>query len=59
MTIDEINYAIDTIKHECYVVNFLDLDRSTFINTALDTAIECLEEKRDELLEEQERQNWG
>lgn len=36
--------AIDVIKSECYVFNPLDFDRSTRINTALDMAIEALDQ---------------
>ena len=37
--------AIKTIKSECYVFNPLNLDKSTFINTALDRAVDALEER--------------
>ena len=37
--------AIDVIKSECYVFNPLNFDRSTKINTALDVAVEALEQQ--------------
>ena len=37
--------AKEIIKSECYVFNPLDFDRSTKINTALDMAIEALEQQ--------------
>lgn len=37
--------AISVIKSECYVFNPLDLDESTRINTALDMAIEALDQE--------------
>ena len=37
--------AINIIKSECYIFNPLDFDRSTMVNTALDTAIEALEKQ--------------
>ena len=37
--------AIDVIKSECYVFNPLNLDRSTRVNTALDMAIQALEQQ--------------
>ena len=40
--------ATSVIKSECYVFNPLNFDRSTMVNTALDTAIEALE-KRDRI----------
>ena len=36
--------AIQIIKSECYVANLLNLDRTRMINTALDVAIEALEQ---------------
>jgi hypothetical protein len=42
MTVEK---AIDVLKSECYVFNPLNLDRTTLINTALDTVIEALEKK--------------
>ena len=49
--------AINVIKSECYVFNPLNFDRSTKINTALDTAIKALEQEyiidklRDEIMD--------
>lgn len=40
MTVRE---AIRVLKSECYVFNPLNFDRTTLINTALDTVIEALE----------------
>lgn len=37
--------AIGIIKSECYIFNPLNLDRSTRINTALDMAIEALDQE--------------
>ena len=37
--------AIGVIKSECYVFNPLNIDRSTRINTALDMAIQALEQE--------------
>ena len=37
--------AIEVLKSECYVLPFLDGDRATLINTALDVAIEALKSK--------------
>ena len=37
--------AIGVIKSECYVFNPLNFDKSTRINTALDMAIEALEQE--------------
>lgn len=37
--------AVNIIKSECYVFNPLNFDRSTRINTALDMAIEALEQE--------------
>ena len=37
--------ATSVIKSECYVFNPLNFDRSTMVNTALDTAIEALEKQ--------------
>lgn len=37
--------AINIIKSECYVFNPLNFDRSTKVNTALDMAIEALEQE--------------
>ena len=37
--------AIGVIKSECYIFNPLDFDKSTRINTALDMAIEALDQK--------------
>lgn len=34
--------AIRIIKEECYVSNLLDIDKTIFINTALDKAVEAL-----------------
>lgn len=52
--------AIEILKSECYVFNPLNFDRTTLINTALDTVIEALEQEsiidkiRVEILEEKE-----
>ena len=49
--------AVNIIKSECYVFNPLDFDKSTRINTALDMAIEALEQEsitdklRDEIMD--------
>lgn len=40
MTVEK---AIEVLKSECYVFNPLNFDRTTLINTALDTVIEALE----------------
>jgi len=40
-----IERAIEVLKSECYVFNPLNFDRTTLINTALDTVIEALEQK--------------
>lgn len=37
--------AIDVIKSECYVLNLLNFDRSTMVNTALDMAVKALSEE--------------
>ena len=37
--------AKEIIKSECYIFNPLDFDKSTRINTALDMAIEALEQQ--------------
>ena len=37
--------AKEIIKSECYIFNPLDFDKSTRINTALDMAIEALEQE--------------
>ena len=37
--------AIGVIKSECYVFNPLNFDKSTRINTALDTAIKALDQE--------------
>lgn len=37
--------AIEVLKSECYVLPFLDGDRATLINTALDVAIDALKNK--------------
>jgi hypothetical protein len=42
MTVEK---AIEILKSECYVFNPLNFDRTTLINTALDTVIEALEKK--------------
>ena len=34
--------AIEVIKEKCYVANFLDLDETILINTALDKAVDAL-----------------
>lgn len=36
--------AIKVIKSECYVFNPLNFDRTQLINTALDAAVEALEQ---------------
>lgn len=38
--------AIKIIKEECYVSNLLDIDKTIFINTALDKAVEALKQTR-------------
>ena len=49
--------AIGVIKSECYIFNPLDFDRSTKVNTALDMAIEALDQEsiidkiRDEIMD--------
>lgn len=35
--------AIEVIRENCYVFNPMNLDRTTLVNTALDTAIKALE----------------
>lgn len=40
-----IERAIDVLKSECYVFNPLNFDRTTLINTALDTVIKALEKE--------------
>jgi hypothetical protein len=42
---DEQRKAIEVIKSECYVLPFLDGDRATLINSALDVAIEAMEQE--------------
>ena len=37
--------AVNIIKSECYIFNPLNLDMSTRINTALDMAIEALDQE--------------
>ena len=37
--------AKEIIKSECYIFNPLDFDKSTMVNTALDMAIEALEQE--------------
>lgn len=37
--------AVNIIKSECYVFNPLNFDRTTKINTALDVAVEALEQE--------------
>lgn len=37
--------AIDIIKSECYVFNPLNFDRATMVNTALDMAVNALEQE--------------
>ena len=41
--------AINIIKSECYVFNPLNFDKSTMVNTALDMAIEALEQEPAEI----------
>ena len=41
--------AIEVIKSNCYVLNLLNLDRTTLINTALDMAVEALEKYKKEV----------
>jgi len=43
---DKQRKAIEVIKSECYVLPFLDTDRATLINTALDVAIEAIEAQK-------------
>lgn len=40
-----VNEAINIIKSECYVFNPLNFDKSTMVNTALDIAIQALEQE--------------
>lgn len=40
--------AIEVLKYECYLLPFLDGDRATLINTALDVAVEALKQKTNE-----------
>jgi hypothetical protein len=44
VTIEE---AIKIIKSECYVFNPLNFDRTQLINTALDKAVEALEQVKE------------
>ena len=37
--------AINIIESECYIFNPLNFDRTTMVNTALDMAIEALEQE--------------
>jgi len=39
--------AIKIIKSECYVFNPLNFDRTQLINTALDAAVEALEQLKE------------
>jgi hypothetical protein len=39
--------AIKVIKSECYVFNPLNFDRTQLINTALDKAVEALEQVKE------------
>lgn len=39
--------AIKVIKSECYVFNPLNFDRTRLINTALDKAVEALEQVKE------------
>ena len=39
--------AISIIKSECYVFNPLNFDRTQLINTALDKAVEALEQVKE------------
>lgn len=41
--------AIEVIKSNCYVLNLLNLDRTTLINTSLDMAVEALEKYKKEV----------
>ena len=49
--------ATNVIKSECYIFNPLDFDKSTKVNTALDMAIQALEQEfiidkvRDEIMD--------
>lgn len=43
---DKQRKAIEVIKSECYVLPFLDADRATLINTALDVAIEAIKAQK-------------
>ena len=45
MTAEE---AIKIIKEECYVSNLLDIDKTIFINTALDVAVRALKYVQDD-----------
>ena len=46
MTLSE-SEAIKVIKSECYVFNPLNFDRTQLINTALDKAVEALEQVKE------------
>lgn len=46
MTVSEAE-AIKVIKSECYVFNPLNFDRTRLINTALDKAVEALEQVKE------------
>lgn len=37
--------AIKIIRSECYIANLLNLDRTRMVNTALDKAVEALEQE--------------
>ena len=52
--------AIEIIKSECYVFNPLDFDRSTKINTALDTSIKALEQQDRiaQILDDYDLESW-
>lgn len=41
--------AIEIIKSECYVADFMNLDRTRMVNMALDKAVEALKDKVKEL----------
>ena len=43
---DKQKKAIEVIKSECYVLPFLDGDRATLINSALDVAVEAIKAQK-------------
>lgn len=49
--------AIEIIKHNCYIFNPLNFDRTTLVNTALDRAIEALEKAGDNEVKQRRKSN--